>query len=232
MAEEVGLGARLAANHLGHGLRDGRDGALQAGADGLRQLGCRQDLLLVLEELLRRARGEHRAGGQHEILRVVAVAGQLLALNAEHLDRHAAVGRYPVRGDLARSLGEAHRDLVGARLGEQALRQLRRQVRLHDQLADHDAGALGMRGAHRVMRAPGDDLALLRHGGDDAVDRLGLVGLGSLDLGGIGKGCRAGHERSCCSKDCFRNNRSKRSFRLVWITVRRYGHGAAGVSLA
>ena len=51
---------------------------------------------------------------------------------------------------LAWPLREADGDGVGAGRREQPLRQLRRQIGRHHQLADHTGGALGVAGADRV----------------------------------------------------------------------------------
>jgi hypothetical protein len=60
--------------------------------------------------------------------------------------------------------------------------QFGRKVVRNRQLADDARGALGMAGANRVPLALLDDLALLRHPPDDAVDRLLLSILKGLDV--------------------------------------------------
>jgi len=74
----------------------------------------RANLLRVAQEAACRAGGERSSRGEDEILRWRIMPRQLLTFDAEDLDRHAAVRRYPVAQRLARPLREADRDVVGA----------------------------------------------------------------------------------------------------------------------
>ena len=94
---------------------------------------------------------------------------QLLTFDAEDLDRHAAVRRYPVAQRLARPLREADRDVVGACRGEQSLCQFRRKVVGYRQRANHAGATLSVAGAHGMLLALLDHFALLDHALDDAV---------------------------------------------------------------
>ena len=95
------------------------------------------------------------------------------------------MGGDPVAERLAWALREAHRHRMHFGGGEQALRQLGRQVGQDAQLADDQAGAFGVARPHRVMLALLDDVALAGHPLDDAVDRGLLVRIDMLDVGRV-----------------------------------------------
>ena len=150
--------------------------------------------------------GEGGLVHQDEVLRRAAFrAGQALALDADHLDRHAARDGGVVVDDVAAVGGEAHHHGVAAGPGEHALGQFRGQAVEHPQLAVQQRVALRVQAADGVAVVPEGGFPDVAHQPQQRGRAFGLVRLRPLDARVVGQRrgaaagcCWAGHPRFLC----------------------------------
>ena len=110
------------------------------------------------------------------VLRCIGGIG-LGSVDPERLDGHAAIRAHAVAKNVTRSGREADDDRISLRRSEQALLQVRRQIRVYGEFTLQNAMAFGVRLAQGVTMRVEDFLVDTRDGGKDVAGERVFVRL-------------------------------------------------------